>query len=456
MRANWLLVVAALLGSVLGTAEARAQDSPLPAKDRIVVLISIDGFPAWLWRDPTLPIPTIRRLAAEGAVAEAMTVSNPSVTWINHTTLVTGVAPRKHGVLFNGLLVRQGPSAPPVIEPWRDKADLVRVPTLYDVAFASGLSTAQVDWVAILNSGTINWEFLEVPKSGGVIERELVAEGVLTAQQVATFNRGKNIAWRDMVWGRAATHIIKTRKPNLLLFHPLTTDSVNHAYGPGSSASYAAFGYADHLVADVLKAIDEAGFKDKATVVITTDHGFKKVTKVIHPNVALRKAGLLEVAAQAVTRCQAYVMAQGGMAFAYVTDPAKKTELVPQLKELFTGIEGVARVLDGSEGPSLGMPTPEENDGVGDLILFPKDGYAFQRNFEGEEVVAVSTNYLGSHGYPSTDPELDGVFIAWGYGIKPGTKLGRVSNLDVAPTLAELLGVKLPNVEGSVVRELLK
>ena len=128
---------------------------PIPAKDRIVVLISVDGFPAWIWKDPNLVIPNLRKLAAEGAVAERMTVSNPSITWINHTTLVTGVNPQKHGVLFNGLLVRNGPTQPPAIEQWRDKADLVRVPTVYDAAFKAGLKTAQVDWVAILNSGTI-------------------------------------------------------------------------------------------------------------------------------------------------------------------------------------------------------------------------------------------------------------------------------------------------------------
>src|SRR5678816_2608852 len=147
-KASLLFVVAFTILAALGAAETTAL---IPPKDRIVVLISIDGFPAWMWHDPTLPTPTLRRLAAEGATADAMTVSNPSITWINHTTMVTGVNPRKHGVLFNGLLVRQPQPLPPVIEPWRDKAEMVRTPTLYDVAHESGLSTAQVDWVAILN-----------------------------------------------------------------------------------------------------------------------------------------------------------------------------------------------------------------------------------------------------------------------------------------------------------------
>lgn len=430
-----------------------AQSETIPAKDRTVVLISLDGFPAWLWRDPTLPVPTLRRLAKEGAAAEAMTVSNPSITWINHTTMVTGVSPRRHGVLYNGLLVRQGNNQPPVIEQWRDKADLVRVPTLYDLAHKAGLKTAQVDWVAILNSGTIDHEMLEIPKPGGEIERELVRAGVVTTQELATFTKGKNVAWRDTIWTQAAMHIIETRKPNLLLFHPLNTDGINHMNGPGSFASYTAFAYADRLVDDLLKSLERAG--RKATVVVTTDHGFKKVSKVVYPNVALRKAGLVQADGPKPVSCDAYVIAQGGLAFAFVTDPAKREELKPKLRSIFEKMEGVAQVLDGSEGPKLGMPTPEENQGMGDLVLYAKAGYAFQGPVLGDDEVAESKTYLGTHGYPASDPELEGTFIAWGYGIKPGVKLGRISNLDIAPTLAELLGLKLPETEGHVLSEIL-
>jgi predicted AlkP superfamily pyrophosphatase or phosphodiesterase len=101
--------------------------------DRHVVLISIDGFPAYLWRDESIPLPHLRQLAATGAVAEAMTVVNPTITWPNHTSLITGVTPAKHGVLYNGLVVRGGPGQPNKIEPWVDKAKLVRVLSLIHI-----------------------------------------------------------------------------------------------------------------------------------------------------------------------------------------------------------------------------------------------------------------------------------------------------------------------------------
>lgn len=435
-------------------APARAADAP--AGERTVVIISLDGFPAWLWADPTLPVPTLRRLAAEGASAKAMEVSNPSITWINHTTMVTGVRPEKHGVLYNGLLVRQGPGKPPKIEQWADKERMVRVPTLYDVAFRAGLKTAQVDWVAITNAGTIHWDFYEVPNADSEIGRELVRAGVLTQEQLATFTKGKDITWRDMVWTRAAAHILKTRKPNLLLFHPLTTDAVNHRYGPGTLASFAAYACADSMVAELLRAIEEAGLEDKATVFIVTDHGFKHVKKIILPNVALRTAGLLRAAGPTVTSCDAYVMAQGGMAMAYVTDPAQRETLAPKLKRLLGGLEGVARVVEPGDYHTLGMPTPDKNEGAGELVLFAKDGYAFQATVIGDSPVANSDTYLGTHGYPSSDPHLDGIFIAWGNGIRRGVTLERVRNIDLAPTAAKVLGLEMKNVEGRVLGEILR
>jgi predicted AlkP superfamily pyrophosphatase or phosphodiesterase len=427
----------------------------VPAKDRIVVLISIDGFPAWIWQDPNLVVPHLRKLAADGAVAQRMTVSNPSVTWINHTTLVTGVNPRKHGVLFNGLLVRNGATQPPAIEQWRDKADLVHVPTVYDAAFKAGLKTAQVDWVAILNSGTITHEFLEIPKMGGAIEQEMVNAGQITWDDIRDWKIGRTIVWRDAIWTKAAIQIVESHRPNLLLYHLLTTDAVNHANGPGTVASYAAYAYADRLVGDLLDSLTRSGLRDRATIIVSTDHGFKKVQKLIYTNVALREAGLLRVKEGKVESCDAYVMPQGGMAFVYVTDPTRRAELLPRLKTLCASLEGVGQVLDGNDGPSLGMPTPSENGGMGDFVLYPKEGYAFFQGVDGADVVREAKTYLGTHGYPNTDPQLDGIFLASGYGIKPGMKLPRVSNLDVAPTIAELLGVPLPDVEGRVLTEIL-
>lgn len=429
-----------------------------PAKDQHVILVSIDGFPAYLWHDPTLMVPNLRKLAAGGASAKALTVSNPSITWINHTTLVTGVEPRKHGVLFNGLLVRKD-GVPPVIEQWADKSRMVFVPTLYDVAHQAGLTTAESDWVAITNPGTINWSFAELPKPDDAVVKEMIAAGVATEEEIGWMQMGPNrkgVPFLDSMWTRAAIHLFETHRPNLLLYHTLNTDYTHHIHGPRSGPGFTALELADRLLGDLIDAVDRSGLREKTTIVVATDHGFKKVTKFVQPNVALKKAGLARGLGPTVSSCDAYVMAQGGMAFAYVTNPARRSELLPRLREMFSTMEGIAEVIDGEKGHELGMPTPEENTGMGDLILFASEGYAFRKEVTGEEVVVPAVNYGGTHGYPASDPELDGIFIAHGPNIKPGTVVDRVSNLDVAPTLARIMGLTLPEVDGRAIEEILK
>lgn len=447
-----------LRAAVVGLLFACAGLSAAPA-DRHVVVISIDGFPAYLWHQPDLPVPNLRKLAAAGAAARSMVVTNPSSTWSNHTTIITGRSPRRHGVLFNGLLRRPGGGERPYVEQWADKNEYVRVPALYDIARQHGLTTAESDWVAVKGARTIDWSFPEVPDRNGTVEQAMLAAGKLTEEELSwmAFGPGRKDAVADGIWTRAAAFMFTEYRPNLLLYHTLNTDHINHVYGPGTAASYTAFAYADRLVGDLLQAIEASGLRDKTTLLVVTDHGFKKVSRFLYPNVALREAGYLKVAGARVVHNDAYVMPWGGTAAVYINDPARRAELKPKLKALFEQTEGIARVIDGAEAHTLGLPLPEENPNMGDLILVAKDeAIGFHESAMGPDILAPAVNYGGTHGFLASEPDLEGIFIASGAGIRPGATLGRIRNLDVAPTIARLLGLPLPDAEGRVLEEILR
>jgi predicted AlkP superfamily pyrophosphatase or phosphodiesterase len=435
--------------SVLAAVLAFAQG--VPQRDRVVVVISLDGLPAWALADPQLPAPTLRRLQREGASARAMHVSNPSVTWPNHTTMVTGVPPARHGVLVNGMVLREGARAPLRVEPWRDKAEMVRSTTVYDVAHRAGLTTAQVDWVAIHNPGTITWAFPERPDPTGAEERELVAEGRIPEADLAQFAK-LNVTLRDEYWTRAAVHMLEKHRPNLLLFHVLNLDSIHHRYGPGTDAGRTAIAYADTRVSRILDAIERANLAKRATVLVVSDHGFKATKRSIRANAVLRSNGLVTSEGGRIA-CDAWSIPEGGTALLYVTDPENRTRLVPKLRSMFGSVEGVDRVLGPEEFAQYGMPTPQENPQMADLVLTAKEGYAFGTGHEGAFVVDQEG---GAHGYLSTDPQLDAIFIAWGRGIRPGARLDAIDNLAVAPTIAALLGLEMPGVAGRKLEGLLQ
>jgi predicted AlkP superfamily pyrophosphatase or phosphodiesterase len=420
-------------------------DSPLVQRDRHVIMISLDGFPAAALDNPRTPVPTLHRLVREGARAAAVVPVNPVVTWPNHTTYVTGVLPAVHQVLFNGLLVRDAQGMPRV-EPWRPKREMVKAPTVYDAVHAAGLTTAEVDWVAIHQPETITWAFPERPNADGAVEREMVARRLVTADDIASFGKGTAAAWRDQVWTDAAIHILETHKPNLLLFHLLALDSTHHTYGVGGTASATGMAFVDAQVGRLLAALERSGLASKTTVLVLADHGFRNARRSINPNVALRQAGLIR--GEGDTRqADAWTMSWGGSAGVYVRDAASGPALVPKIEAALSGLEGVSGVHSGAALKALGLPDAATSDQAPVVVVAAKDNYEFGRADTGEIVTAIDLH--GHHGVLNSDPSMRALFVAWGRDVSAGTRLGDVNAVDVAPTIAEWLGVTLPGAAGS-------
>jgi predicted AlkP superfamily pyrophosphatase or phosphodiesterase len=413
-------------------------DAQTPARERMVVVISLDGFPAFAIDDPKLPIPTLRQLIRDG-VSARMTTVNPTVTWPNHTAMVTGVRADEHGLLANGTIVQTGGWPPVKVESMIDKERMVHVPTVYDAAFKAGLSTAQVDWVAINRAPTITWAFNEWASAEGPVEQEMIRKGVVRAADLDKFTKS-NILFRDQIWTTAAAYLIREHKPNLLLVHFLSLDSTHHTYGPSSLAATDAIAFLDSCVARITEAIRAAGMGDRATVIVVSDHGFKKFTKQIRPTVALGAAGLAK---------SVYVLAEGGSAYVYF-DSTQSSQLSPKVVKALDGIEGIDKIIGPADFAALGLPQQDREPQMYQLLLTAKDGYSFS-DAVGGPVTSEVLQQAGSHGYLASDPEMDAIFIASGYGVRPGPHLDRIANIDVASTIAKLLGVALPGAKGKLI-----
>ncbi len=438
-----LLLVVVTCGSVF------AQTKPEP----LVIVVTMDGMPARALDDPRLPMPTLRALAASGAVAQSMQPINPTVTWPNHTALITGVDASVHHVMANGLIVFPPDGSAPEIKPWVPKEDLVHARTLYDAAQEKGLTTGQVDWVAIFGAKHITWEFGEKPDVNGAIAQELIARGIVSKQEIDHFDEKSSPARHDEIWTDAAIDILERHTPNLMLFHLLETDSIQHMYGPLTPAAYAAYAYADAQLARVIDAVRTIGALDRTTFIVTADHGFATYTHTIAPNAALAQQGLLRKAGGKDVG-KVWVKAEGGAAHVFVRDAPERAVLVPKLKRSFASLPGVEHVYTNEEARSIGIPSDAETDQAPQLYLTAKSGYAFTDDVEG--AVNRDTSPRGAHGYRNTSPDMQTIFVASGAHIKRGVKLGPISNLRVAPTVAAILGVSLPAAKEPPLREMLR
>jgi predicted AlkP superfamily pyrophosphatase or phosphodiesterase len=188
----------------------------------------------------------------------------------------------------------------------------------------------------------------------------------------------------------------------------------------------------------VLEAPDvAASIPGGYTMVVVSDHGFKAFENEIPLAELLRHSGLGDVCS---------VLPGGGSAMVYVK--SNQRENLPRLIDFLRSLPGVESVADASAFHSLGLPLPSQNSQMADIVVYAKANYAFSG-----EAAPSSQHRHGTHGYAARDPDMDGIFIAAGYGIKHGAVLDRIENIDVAPTLARLLGLRLSGTSGRVLGE---
>ena len=434
-----------------------------PDVQRHVVVISIDGFAGFLLDDAKVPLPNIRRLAREGCIVEGgMIASDPSVTWPNHTTLLTGMKPGRHGVLANGVLVRGGIGTPVKIDSHRDQSDLVKVPTVADMAHSAGLRTAEVNWPCTRNSKSFDDQFPDVPNALDYttprLRKELIEKGFLQDEKHSSFRKASMVGL-DYVWTEAACHLIRKRKPHLTLVHLLNNDATHHRRGAQSQDGYTANAYADMCVSRIVEAIDDAGIRDRTTIILVADHGFTLTPKAIRPNVLLRKANLLKVVTGKLTQARVHVIPEGGVGFVYCTHPATAPQDASDFRKMVMGKEGVTDVLLPDRYAEVGFPHPREYTQSPDAILVAKDGYAVSGAVTGETFVAnfeEARTSFGSHGFLAKLPKMKAMCILSGAGVRSGVKLPEVNNTVVAPTIAKLLGLQLPNAGGKPLLDALR
>jgi predicted AlkP superfamily pyrophosphatase or phosphodiesterase len=423
--------------------------------ENAVVIVSVDGLAAFYWDDPRAEMPTIRALAKEGASATSMTTVAPTVTWPNHTTLITGVTPARHGVVGNDYYDRAHRRPVPLMtDPEGLKERLVRVPTLYDLAKARGLTTAAIRWPATRGAKNLDWTLPDVfsdellhEYSTPELMKECKAAGVWADGEVVQAGTRELRVVSDDACTRVFNFILERHRPGLSLLHVTFVDHEEHVKGPRTPDAYTAIKLADEQVRSVWETTKRV-YGDKATLIVLSDHGFSPVERLVMPNVVLHEAGLIETNGDQVTGGTVHVTVQGGAALVYILDAQHRADVLARSKALFSSLEGVAKVVESSQLTHHGLAEPQTDPRSPDILLFAKEGWSFGSSTTGAVTTIAPADRKGAHGHDEHLPIMDATFVAWGRGIKSGARLGRIANIDVAPTVARLLGLPLEGADG--------
>ena len=212
-----------------------------------VFIISFDGGkPAVIAESET---PTLKKMAAEGAVTWQASTIFPSKTLPSHTSMMTGVGPDKHQVLWNDYMPIRG---------------FVKVPTVFSLLKAkdpkavTGLFAGKAKFRHLWLDGS-----LDVFDFGGPQTRAPVAG---TPEIEKDKKPSQLVAKQASAW-------VKEHKPALAFIHFPDPDTAGHKSGWGSPEQKEAFKVSDQALWQFMQALKEAGIAESSVVIISADHG---------------------------------------------------------------------------------------------------------------------------------------------------------------------------------------
>jgi predicted AlkP superfamily pyrophosphatase or phosphodiesterase len=437
------LVVAALAGGP----SARAQE---PAA-RHLLLISLDGLRPEFYLDDAYAAPELRALLRAGSHARGAEGVFPTVTYPNHASIVTGVRPMRHGVSFNILFDPTGARGR-----WYEEAADLRAPPLWEWARAAGLRTAGVSWPSTLGAridALLPERDYYVRPAAMEALRAAVTPGLLDRLGIAPHERMfRDVIRWDAFLAAVASAVIREDRPNLLLLHLVQLDYFQHRGGREGSEVKPALLRVDAHLGALRRALAEAGLAERTAVIVTGDHGFQDVRRVLFPNQALADAGLRECP-RLGPAWRATVHLAGGAGAVFVNAAGDPT-VAPRAET----------ALRAAGADRLAIVSRRDLDALGAMpgaafAIEPAPGFELSGSCSATAsrlAAAAQPDRLGMHGYLPSRPSMATGFVAAGPGVRAGVGLERVRLIDVAPTAARLLGVPAPAVEGRVLEEILR
>jgi predicted AlkP superfamily phosphohydrolase/phosphomutase len=210
--------------------------------------------------------------------------------------------------------------------------------------------------------------------------------------------------------------------------------------------------------ADQYLALMRRTFPD-ATIVVASDHGTEGTGRKFYPNAIFAQAGLLTLGPDGtIDLSRTKVVHLDGMGGTVaVNSVAWKAGIVSDgdrdavkraaaralldARDPETGAHMVRAVFDAErDGEALGFGGPAV-----DLIFDPAPDYAPSAAVGGGAIADSSAPLgEGEHGPSPFRRKLHGIFFASGPGVRAGVRLPVISSVDVAPTVAALLGIPPP------------
>jgi len=360
-----------------------------------VVLVSLDGFRYdYAARDKARHLLAIRDA---GAAARSLLPSFPSVTFPNHTSIITGLYPAHHGIVANGFF-----------DPMRR------------AQFEVAKTAADGSWYG----GTPLWVLAEQQHTRAAVEFWPGSDGVIDGTRPSYWTPFDDSvpAEKRMEQILAWLRLPEAQRPHFLALYLSDTDHAGHQYGPDALQTRQAVARVDQVVGKLWDAMQTLALP--VNLIIVSDHGMVNADRVVDLR---RFADLSKVR----------VVSSGPVALVYAPDEETREKVYRSLKGKSRDFDVYRREESPPEWHYTG------NGRIGDLVVVAQQPC--------DLAASDTAARKGNHGYDVRRvPAMQGIFYAIGQNIRAKARVDSVENVNVYPLVAKMLGLQLPeNLDGS-------
>lgn len=370
-----------------------------PANNQHVVLISLDGF-----RHDYIEkhgASQLAELASQGVRAERMTPVYPANTFPNHLSLITGRYPVNHGIINNRFADKRRPDDTGYAhysmgQGYTDSTWLSGIP-LWNLAQMHGVKAATYFWPesdAQINGMTPNYYY----------RYSKYADYQARVDQI--------IAWLQLS---------EVSRPRFIAGYFSLVDSQGHEYGPDAPQTKQAVQQVDALIGQLYARIQALDLP--VNLIVVSDHGMQQ--KDASKTVSVKSLGIDKHLFEVVN--------QHTQLHIYARPDTTEQALDALTQQLHKTAAKRYVVLDNKARSQYHYPRTAH---TGDIVLqVPPAG----------EFINTADDFHagGSHGYWPQLPDMGATFVAVGPAFKQGVRLPVMSNLEVYPAVAHIMGLPI-------------
>jgi alkaline phosphatase D len=368
--------------------------------DQYVVMISLDAF---RWDYTSIArTPNLNAIAKKGVTAQGLIPCYPTKTFPNHYSMATGLHPNNHGIVCNRFFDTE-----------LGYYSIGDRQAVENPAFYGG----EPIWLTAENQGlkaaTFYWVGSEAPIGGKYSSYwKRYDQSIPFVSRIDTL-----IHWLNLP---------ESERPRLITLYYHEPDAIAHKDGATGPKTIAMVEHLDSLVGVLCERIAKVPYANKINVLIVSDHGMADISPKRYINLS-----------KYVNKDWFDIITGGNPVYSLKPKDQFRRQAIDALKAIPN-----LKVWERHEIPTrLHYGT---NPRIQDVLIEANAGYSIGLGSD-------SSRYKGAtHGYDNQNPDMHGIFFAYGPAFKVGYMHKAFMNTNLYPMIAHILGLTPAKTDGDI------